>query len=130
MDINDISVPYNHRRSAVSIRMPVYSDIVDDSDFKRVQDEARIARLTHDLGGVANGSYDADPDSVTSEMLFLRSPSLDPADVDTLKRKLKEDALRENQSASDLEMKKALDNLNAKADKALDKVVSDSSGTD
>ncbi|QCS37184.1 hypothetical protein [Tortoise microvirus 65] len=130
MDIDDISIPYNHRRSPVSIREPVYSDIVDDSDFKRVQDEARIARLTHDLGGVANGSYDADPDSVTPEMLLLRSPSLDPADVDTLKRKLKEDALRENQSASDLEMKKALDNLNAKADKALDKVVPDSSSTD
>ncbi|QCS37069.1 hypothetical protein [Tortoise microvirus 48] len=130
MDINDISVPYNHRRSSVKIREPVYSDIVDDSDFKRVQDEARIARLTHDLGGVASGSYDADPDSVTPEMLLLRSPSLDPADVDTLRRKLKEDALRESQSASDLEMKKALDNLNTKADKALDKVVSDSSSTD
>ncbi|QCS37132.1 hypothetical protein [Tortoise microvirus 58] len=105
-----------------------YDDIVDDSDFKRVQDENRITRLTHDTGSSTSGMYDFDGvktnlDSVTDIQLAIRSGKLDPADIDTLKRELEIVAKQEAESiAAKQEAEKDLRALKARTS-AIDKVL-------
>ncbi|QCS37478.1 hypothetical protein [Tortoise microvirus 107] len=118
-------------RTSVGWRAPpavIYDDIVDDSDFKRVQDENRIARLTHDTGSSTAGVYDFDEsrtnfDSVTTIQLAIRSGKLDPADIDTLKRELEGVAKREAESiAAKQEATRDLQALKAR-NRAIDKVL-------